>query len=280
MTAPTGIAAINIGGQTVHSFTGIGFGMGGSEKIIDKVLKTKSSVEKWGNCKVLIIDEISMLDKELFELLDEVARKVKENDFPMGGIQTILVGDFMQLPPVQKGPMKEFCFNSELWEALGLHLRNSFVNLKKVERQNDDQFVKYLNEVRIGILSKEFSNVLDSCLVSRKPPPTDGIIPTKLYSNNKEVDSENNLRLSELPEKTVIIEAIDKWKVKPAKSSSVQPLIAGVENMIPEKIELKVGAQVMLLRNRSKMTYGGYSGRSNIHYVSNILLVMFKLLKV
>jgi ATP-dependent DNA helicase PIF1 len=64
------------------------------------------------------------MSKKIFELLDEIARTIRNSDMPMGGIQVLLVGDFMQLPPVQKQDNKEFCFQSHLWEALGLHLKN------------------------------------------------------------------------------------------------------------------------------------------------------------
>lgn len=87
------------------SFAGIGLGKGNPSKIELKVLKSKTSFERWLRCKVLIIDEISMMSKDLFELLDRIAKSVHNNDIPMGGIQVILVGDFLQLPPVQRGPL-------------------------------------------------------------------------------------------------------------------------------------------------------------------------------
>ena len=72
----------------------------------------------------MIIDEISMLDADLFELLNEIARKVKGNDLPFGGIQVVAVGDFLQLPPVQREKKeKSFCFQSGVWEAAGFNTR-------------------------------------------------------------------------------------------------------------------------------------------------------------
>jgi ATP-dependent DNA helicase PIF1 len=77
VVAPTGISAINVGGQTIHSFAGIGLGAGDPNIIISKVLKNKASVERWQKCQVLIMDEVSMVDVGLFELLDALAREIK-----------------------------------------------------------------------------------------------------------------------------------------------------------------------------------------------------------
>lgn len=206
---------------------------------------------------MLVIDEVSMLDKRLFELLDTIARSVRKSDLPFGGIQIIAVGDFLQLPPVSRTGNREFCFQSPVWEAAGLHLRGGFVYLQKAERQNDENFVAFLNEVRLGMLSDAFFHSLNACLVDRKPKPANGIVPTKLYAVNKQVDEENVMRLAELPGEVVTMVALDMWKIKPLKATDTRLLREGVENLIPESIDLKVGAQVMLLRNRSRMTYGG-----------------------
>jgi ATP-dependent DNA helicase PIF1 len=260
VTGPTGISAVNIGGQTVHSFAGIGLGTGDRVKLIQKVLKNKSCVDRWLKTKVLVIDEISMLDRWLFELLDELARTIRNNQTPFGGLQLIVVGDFMQLPPVRtvtEFENKNFCFQSDVWEAAGLNTGQGTVYLEKVVRQDDEEFVKYLNEVRVGILSPAFQRQLQMCMPPFKPKPNNGIIPTKLYATNKQVDNENFQHLLALPGQTVTMVAQDKWKTLPAKSSMVAMFKDGVEKLIPEKIDLKIGAQVMLLRNRSRMTYGG-----------------------
>lgn len=254
VTAPTGIAAINIGGQTVHSFAGIGLGRGERPAIVKKVMKNKSAVDRWKQTKVLIIDEISMLDRNLFELLDEIARRVCGNDLPFGGIQIVVVGDFMQLPPVQN---TGFAFESDVWIAAGFEVRKGTIYLQQVVRQSDADFIQYLNEVRLGIYSRDFHLRLQECLVTNKPKPTNGIIPTKLYAVNKQVDEENTMRLAELAGEELVVKAKDMWKVLPSKKILEEFLIEGVEQMIPKEIRLKVGAQVMLLRNRSRMTYGG-----------------------
>lgn len=100
-TASTGVAACLIGGVTLHSFAGIGSGEGGLQRSYD-LASRGSTATAWRKCKRLIIDEISMVDGEYFEKIEAVARYIRNNDKPFGGIQLILCGDFLQLPPVIK----------------------------------------------------------------------------------------------------------------------------------------------------------------------------------
>lgn len=219
-------------------------------------MKSKNHVTRWENTKVLIIDEISMLHKDLFEVLDDIARVIHENDQPFGGIQLIVVGDFMQLPPVCIDKKLEFCFQSHVWDAAALNIKNGTIYLSKIERQKDDVFIQILNQIRLGRVSKELMASLDQCLITNKPLPTNGIIPTKLYSINKEVNLENSLRLQELPGEVVSIIAEEKWKRKPTSSKLLPLFRNALDLMIPKQVDLKVGAQVMLLRNRIKMNFG------------------------
>ena len=266
VTASTGIAAINLGGQTIHSFAGIGLatGTGDISKVISKVKKNMRAVKRWQDLEVLIIDEISMIDRPLFELLDKVGREIRRNhDRPFGGIQVVVVGDFLQLPPVPSKYTKtrEFCFESPVWNDLGLGFTDEYgyihsdnintIILNEVVRQNDDNFSGLLNDVRVGELSDNQLNILNSCVISHKPPPTDGILPTKLYSINKDVDNENLDRLMELPGDVVEVKATDVWQELPSVSSMKRTITDNVNRAIPDSIRLKVGAQVMLLRNRS-----------------------------
>lgn len=302
VTAPTGIAALNVGGQTIHSFAGIGLGKGDHDYIVNKVLKSKSALERWQRTKVLVIDEISMLGIGLFELLDKIARRTRNNSLPFGGIQLVVVGDFLQLPPVQQKALANattvlasaltsavhanrtqqfpdvFCFQSPVWARAGLNGRiplasaanctptstaGVMFHLQQIERQKDEQFALFLNQVRVGKYSREFEALLSNCLVSNKPKPSNGIIPTKLYAINKEVNAENELKLKELKGEVVTMVAEDAWKVKPSKPAVSTQLRASIENVIPARIDLKVGAQVMLLRNR--ISYGDKNDEMDDH---------------
>lgn len=276
VTASTGIAAVNLGGGTLHSFAGIGLanGSGDKEKTVQKVMKNKKTVERWLDAKVLVIDEISMIDKSLFELLDLVARRVKGIDAPFGGLQVLLVGDFLQLPPVpNRYGAREFCFESQVWDDLSLGNGSqdtgfnggNVVNLHEVIRQKSDQdFISLLNEVRMGNLSNKHLKALNKCLVSVKAPPTDGIVPTKLYSINRDVDKENLDRLHELPSDMVEIDSYDFWSERPTGGTSAKRVILENANRsIPQSIQLKVGAQVMLVRNRGDSSSKGTSALVN-----------------
>lgn len=109
-TASTGAAACHIGGTTLHAFAGIGIGSGTLEHCI-QMASQEHRAAQWRKCRCLVIDEISMIDAEYFDKLEAVARRVRNNRKPFGGIQLVLCGDFLQLPPVTKdGEKKQYCF--------------------------------------------------------------------------------------------------------------------------------------------------------------------------
>ena len=144
VTATTGIAATVIGGTTLHSFAGIGQGAGSVNEWCARL--NKYTRARWAAARVLIIDEVSMLDGGLFDKLDELGRRLLETDRVFGGIQLILCGDFFQLPPV--GLVRDrlkFLFEARSWSAAAKHT----VLLTAVFRQTDGSFVELLNEMRV-----------------------------------------------------------------------------------------------------------------------------------
>jgi ATP-dependent DNA helicase PIF1 len=108
VTASTGVAALHIGGQTIHSWAGIGFGDKHVKVLIDEVKSNSYAVKRWQNTRCLVIDEISMIDADLWDKLEEIARVIRRNKQPFGGIQLIISGDFLQLPPVRRSAAKLF----------------------------------------------------------------------------------------------------------------------------------------------------------------------------
>ena len=109
-TASTGSAACLIGGTTLHSFAGVGTGAGTLERCV-AMASREPHLSSWRRCRCLVIDEVSMVDAELFEKLEGVARAVRRSGLPFGGIQLVVCGDFLQLPPVSKeSDKKQFCF--------------------------------------------------------------------------------------------------------------------------------------------------------------------------
>lgn len=195
---------------------------------------------------MLVIDEISMLDPKVFDLVEEIARTSRNSPRPFGGIQLIVVGDFLQLPPVKS---KQFCFESDAWKAVGLINPNSLIELRQVMRQTDLNFVDILNSVRKAVMSESTLTALNACAINFKPLPKDGIIPTKLYCTNVDVDRENLDRLHQLKGSEVEFLANDKLIEPPSSSIEEKALRDNADKIAAKVITLKVGAQVMLIRN-------------------------------
>ena len=296
--APTGVAAINIGGSTLHSFFGIGLGLTSTNSIssvMKKVFRNKEAVRRIQETEVLLIDEVSMLSSDLLELLDVVAREVRKVDEAMGGLQIIACGDFFQLPPIVSersgmmsygediDPNRPFCFDSPVWEELGLH-ENTF-ELSQVHRQESgSKFEVFLNDmVRVGNVPpsvlRDFNR---KCLISKEHPlPDDGIVPTRIYTHNKDVDSENEARLAELEGELTSFKAIDEWReaIPVGTLASVKKgMKASIAAELPTEVELKIGAQVMLTRNKdldSGLVNGSRGVVQDFHSYDQLPVVRF-----
>lgn len=134
VTASTGLAACNIGGVTLHSFAGFGLGKEDVPELVRKIKKNQKAKHRWMRTKVLIIDEISMVDGDLFDKLEAIARQIRNNGRPFGGIQLVVTGDFFQLPPVPDyGRMAKFAFDAATWKTTIEHT----IALHHVFRQKD-----------------------------------------------------------------------------------------------------------------------------------------------
>jgi ATP-dependent DNA helicase PIF1 len=136
VTASTGLAACNIGGVTLHSFGGIGLGKESVPELVKKISRNAKAKNRWIRTKVLIIDEISMVDGDLFDKLEAIARLIRKNGRPFGGIQLVITGDFFQLPPVpdnSTGRAVKFAFDAGTWSTAIDHT----IGLTEVFRQKD-----------------------------------------------------------------------------------------------------------------------------------------------
>ncbi|CAG8748853.1 22713_t:CDS:2, partial [Cetraspora pellucida] len=241
VTATTGLAALNIGGTTLHYFAGIGLGQGTTQELIKKVRDNRSARQRWTDCNVLIIDEVSMLDGELFDTLEGIARNIKNNTRPFGGIQLIITGDFFQLPPISKDnrSVAKFSFEAQTWKTAVKHT----IQLTRVFRQKDNELIELLNDMRTGKVSERFSELI-ARLENEPQYPDDGIKPTELYPRNDNVNSANLIQLDKIPHKSHSFFAID-WE--PMRIGQLRMLVKSC--LAPQELKLKRDAQVMLIKN-------------------------------
>lgn len=239
ITASTGIAAVNISGSTIYSWAGIGLANMPVEQILQDLLTAKFSRvrRRIKQARALAIDEISMISAGVLEILDHVFRQVRNNDRPMGGLQMLFFGDFLQLPPINKmGQDFNFCFNSEAWNDLSPQV----FSLSESFRQSDKNFVKLLNNLRVSQLDEHDIKVLKSRVGVVDPRPA--IKPTLLTTHNVKVEQINETELKKIPGIDVTHKA-DYFGL-PQKIEFLKK-----NCMARETLKLKVGAQVMMIKN-------------------------------
>ncbi|XP_049664167.1 ATP-dependent DNA helicase PIF1 [Accipiter gentilis] len=234
-TASTGVAACHIGGTTLHAFAGIGSGKAPLEQCI-QLAERPGVRQHWLACQHLIIDEISMVDGKFFDKLEAVARAVRKRDEPFGGIQLIICGDFLQLPPVCKANEEtKFCFQAKSWRKC-IHIN---MELTEVRRQTDKTFVSLLSAVRLGRCTEEVTRLLMQTAANRSE--RDGILATRLCTHKDDVEITNERCLQQLSGEVHTFEALD----------SDPMLVKLIDSQCPVggRVELKLGAQVMLAKN-------------------------------
>lgn len=243
ITSTTGISALLFNGTTLHSFTGIGLGTGSAENLIKKIMTRSYLRKRWQELEILIIDEISMLSPELFDKLEHIARVVRNNELPFGGIQLILSGDYLQLPVVK---CPDFCFEAKSWERCV----NKTIYLKEIIRQTELDFQECLNNVRLGNLDKKTKKLLKS-RIGVKLENKYGIKPTKLYSTNRSVNVINEQELDELAKTGLEFREYEmEIKINPCVSNKQYAREKYRKNCNAiDILQLCVGAQVMLLHN-------------------------------
>ena len=245
ITAPTGVAALNVSGMTIHRFCGmmIGPAAGQSNEDYFNQLQRdprpsiKAGFNRVRRCEVLVIDEISMLPGRQFEFVEFLFRRLRGQDVPFGGCQVIATGDFLQLPPVRKGETEpyDWAFQSPAWAAAGFR---TFV-LDKVRRQDEPAFVRALADFRVGRVWGDTARILQS-RVRANPPST----MSRLFTHNVQVDKWNHFQLSDLPGDETVLEAIQT-------GPDHQREYLTKNLLTPEILQLKPGALVMFTVNRA-----------------------------
>lgn len=249
LTALTGVAAINLGGCTFHRWASIQLGNKSVEYYTTIILRNKTLKERWRKCRILVIDEISMMGRELLEKMNELAQLICNDFRPFGGIQLILAGDMLQLPPVND----DFPFQSNVWKAL--HLET--VMLYHPYRFNDLKYFYTLLRIREGIVTDKDHQQLMSRVQAYEDLDLDSleIKPTRLYSKKMDVNSYNLKQLGKLPDPSITFDCFDTIQYKENSDCKADlnklKLVFGkiMNDSVAQQIELKKGAQVMLTYN-------------------------------
>ncbi|KFZ07260.1 hypothetical protein V501_06621 [Pseudogymnoascus sp. VKM F-4519 (FW-2642)] len=251
VTASTGLAACNIGGVTLHSFGGIGLGKESVPDLVKKIMRNQKAKTRWLRTKVLVVDEVSMVDGELFDKLEGIARFIRKNGRPFGGIQLVVTGDFFQLPPVPDyGKQVKFAFDADTWSTSIHHT----IGLTEVFRQRDPVFANMLNEMRLGKISDETMKAFRKL---DRPLEASGLDATELFPTRNEVDNSNFMKMRQLQGAGKIYLSEDSGSVR-----DPQQLERLLQNfMAPKKLELKKHAQVMLIKNMDDNLVNGSIGK-------------------
>jgi ATP-dependent DNA helicase PIF1 len=205
--ALTGCAAVMLEckAKTIHSWSGIGLANGDIDRIVDRVDKNFFKKKEWRKTRTLIVDEVSMMSKRLFDILDLVGKTARNSHSrPFGGIQLVFCGDFYQLPPVgvntEDPDNARFCFESDSW--FHTFPRENHIQLKQIFRQNDPVYCQILNQVREGRITRRTDEILRSrvgvLLPDVSEDGTPQTKPTILYATRSRVDEINRLEMEKL----------------------------------------------------------------------------------
>lgn len=272
IVAPTGIAALNAGGVTIHSFFQLPFGafipefVAGSASQYVKIESKSTLLHHFNmnatrrtlfrNLELLIIDEVSMLRADLLDAMDWTLRNVRKNNAPYGGVQVLFIGDLLQLPPVVK---------QQEWEHLSKHYGGMYffhskvvqeqppyyLELDKVYRQADERFIGILNNLRNNTITDSDLETLNTFVQPNfTPEDKEGYIT--LTTHNREADGINERALARLKTNARTYEA----EVTGTFPEHLYP--------VDENLKLKIGAQVMFIKNdpsAEKLFYNGKMGR-------------------
>ncbi|HTR18458.1 MAG TPA: PIF1 family DEAD/DEAH box helicase [Candidatus Paceibacterota bacterium] len=244
VTASTGIAATHINGMTIHSWSGIGIKSNVSDYEIEMIQSREKTARRIVTAKVLIIDEISMLDAATLDSVDRVLRtlhrKPLQPEEPFGGLQVVFVGDFFQLPPISKKEEAKFAFESNAWKEA-----NPIIcYLNEQHRQEDGDFLELLGAFRIGNLSPAHRTRLRA----RSGILSGQTVATRLYTHNENVDRINQESLGKIPGNSHVFRMTSRGPAALVESLKNQCLS-------PETLELKEGAKVLFTRNNFDMGY-------------------------
>jgi ATP-dependent exoDNAse (exonuclease V) alpha subunit len=244
VTASTGIAATHMNGMTIHSWSGIGIKNFLDEKALEELEEKKYLWKRFENARVLIVDEVSMLHASQLDMVEKVCRRFKRNDKPFGGLQIILSGDFFQLPPINKINNENesgMIFNSKSWQILN----PAICYIEEQHRQEDNELTDILNTIRSNNIEEKHYELLNSRVGIKLDKE---IKATKLYTHNINVDEINNIELSQIDsdEKIFNMTSVGKEHIVEILKKSC---------LAHEKLRLKIGAEVICIKNNFEQGY-------------------------
>jgi ATP-dependent DNA helicase PIF1 len=264
-TALTGIAAIQIGGVTLHNFSGIHNPNTSAENACSQARKKPAVIHRWKYTDFLSIDEVSMLSESLLNTVDFIAKKVRKSKKAMGGLTVIMSGDFFQLPPVKE----KFCFHSPVWKEMDI----VEVSLETPKRYTDMAYYQLLLRVRKGQQTEDDIEMLHSRQVAfselREGKFENGLAPPRLFAVNRLVDAYNNEKIKDLKGEGRLFGCEDKVfdmigeNIYIPVPNITTPHLKILDALAPEVVRLKIGSQVMITKNIS-VESGIVNGRQAI----------------
>ena len=239
--ASTGAAAILIGGRTFHSFFSLGILQGGPAAALKKAVSNSRLRKRLKEAETIVIDEVSMLSQEAFDVAEKIARAVRRCEEPWGGIRVLAVGDFAQLPPISKHHFKPWCFRGDAWR------RSCFqpVVLREVKRTEDAAFLEVLEDIRWGNVSERAEGFLNGRLAEDLELEED--VP-HLFPRRAQTEAFNRSRLENL--KTALRTYETEYG---GEGVLIERMMK--EAPIPPVLELKEGALVMMRINDPKQRF-------------------------
>ena len=270
VTASTGIAATHMNGMTIHSWAGIGISNELTAKDIARIKKRTVVVERIERTKVLVIDEISMLHRQQFELINQVLQAIKENTLPFGGIQLLVAGDFFQLPPIgepHESNRDKFAFMAQAW----LDADFQICYLSEQHRQTTDKTAVLgntyygldLNAILNQIRSQQFTpHIMHALTATAEHVLADN--RTRLFTHNVNVQAINEQELGKL---TTAAHTFRAWGEGDEKL--VETLKKSVRNT-PELV-LKLGAKVMFIKNNTELNVSNGTMGKIVDFVATTL---------
>lgn len=252
--APTGVAAVNAGGVTLHSFFRLSFSPylpDDSRLIRDNLKLDKNRFDIIKNVETIIIDEISMVRCDTIDAISQILKTLRHNNKPFGGVQMVFIGDLFQLSPIADARFwdflgdfydTEFFFNAFAFKES----KFKYIELDKIYRQNDLKFIELLNRVRENNITNTDLQLLNSRLQNVTNYSMDGYIT--LSTHRKDADSLNATKLAKINKELVSFNAI------------TQGLFDEKDAPADTLLSLKVGAQIMLIKNNLPDYYNGSMG--------------------